>query len=82
LISVGFLILQVCADEWRVQTAEDLGGYRTECVKDLGVPEERVAEFKSWKFDETYDKTECYMKCMFVKMGLFTEETGFNVRRT
>jgi hypothetical protein len=57
-----------------------LGGYRNICVKDLDIPEERVAEFKSWKFDEDYEKTECYIKCIFTKMGLFSDETGFNVR--
>lgn len=67
---------QTCAEEWRVQTAEDLGKYREQCVAELSIPAEKVDKFKQWQFEEA---DACYMECILSKMGLFDAEKGANV---
>merc|ERR1712232_106051 len=62
--------------EFRIQTGEDLGKYRGECVTQLNIPAEKVDQFKQWKFEEG---DACYIECILNKMGLFDEATGFNV---
>ena len=61
-----------------VKTRDDLLQYRNECVAELGIPSSKVEEFKKWQFnDDTV--THCYLKCVFVKMGLFDVASGFNI---
>lgn len=74
--SIG--IVQVLADEWKIQTHEDLIKYRAECVQSQGITEEQVTKYKAWTFPDD-EKTHKYIKCVFGKMGLFNEATGFNV---
>lgn len=66
------------AEEWKIQTQEDLLKYRGECVQSVGVSEEQVAKYKAWTFPDD-EKTHKYIQCVFIKMGLFDETTGFNI---
>lgn len=44
----------------------------------LGITEEQVAQYKAWNFPDD-EKTHAYIKCIFTKMGLFSDANGFNV---
>lgn len=66
--------------EWKIQTVENLNTYRPECATSLQIPEDKVNEYKKWNFSND-EKTQCYIKCIFGKMGLFDEKEGFNVER-
>lgn len=37
-------------------------------------------EYKKWNFSND-EKTQCYIKCIFGKMGLFDEKDGFDIER-
>lgn len=74
---------QVYADdakEWHIQTQENLVSYRPECASSLSISDEAVAEYKKWNFPDD-EKTRCYIRCIFNKMGLFEDATGFYVDR-
>ncbi|XP_055323677.1 general odorant-binding protein 99a-like [Sitodiplosis mosellana] len=78
-VAVLLLAAVVFADaEWKIQTAENLNAYRPECANSLSIPEDKVNEYKKWNFPND-EKTQCYIKCIFGKMGLFNEKDGFNV---
>lgn len=66
--------------EWKIQTADNLTAYRPVCASSLNIPEATVNEYKKWNFPDD-EKTRCYIRCIFEKMGLFTDATGFNVDR-
>lgn len=68
------------AKEWKIQTQENLVSYRPECASSLSIPDNVVNEYKKWNFPDD-EKTRCYIRCIFEKMGLFEEATGFNVDR-
>lgn len=68
------------AEEWTIQTQENLNSYRPECVTSLGISEELVNEYKKFNFSND-EKTQCYINCIFKKMGLFDEKDGFNIDR-
>lgn len=72
--------MQAYADDWKIQTHDNLSTYRPECASTLNIPENVVAEYKKWNFPDD-EKTRCYIRCIFNKMGLFTDEQGFNVER-
>ncbi|GAB0088723.1 General odorant-binding protein 99a [Sergentomyia squamirostris] len=78
VLVVCFAILGMCMADWRIQTAEDLGKYRTKCVEDLKIEEAAVTEYKKWNFTND-EKTRCYIKCIFNQMELFNDETGYNI---
>lgn len=61
-----------------VKTRENLLQYRNECVAELEVPESLVEQYKNWQYPNDA-VTQCYMKCVFVKFGLFNPTSGFNV---
>lgn len=75
-----FEIQVYAADEWKIQTQENLVSYRPECVSSLSIGEDLVNEYKKFNFPND-DKTQCYINCIFKKMGLFDEKEGFNVER-
>lgn len=66
------------AAEWKIQTAENIAAYRPVCATSLNIPEDKVNEYKKFNFPND-EKTQCYIKCIFEKMGLFDEKEGFNV---
>ena len=75
--------MQVYADEaakpeWKIQTHDDLIKYRGECVAALSITEEAVSQYKKWVFNDD-EKTRSYIKCVFNKMGLFEDQSGFNI---
>ena len=74
-----FAIIAVVAADFVVQTGEDLGKYREECVKELEITEDKVAEYKNWQFTAE-GKTPCYIRCIFTKMHIFDDEHGPLVR--
>lgn len=66
------------ADDWTVQSHDDLIKYRNQCVTKYDVSAEQVARFRAWNFDDT-ELTHNYIHCVFVKMGLFDDATvAFN----
>ncbi|XP_058443199.1 general odorant-binding protein 99a-like [Malaya genurostris] len=74
-IALFALVAVAAADDFVVQTGEDLLRYRGECVSSLSVPDDHVTKFKKWEFPED-DTTKCYIKCIFTKMQLFDETDG------
>ena len=70
-----FFIFAIAAAEFVVQTGEDLGKYREECVAELDIPAESVVEYKKWQFTPE-GKTPCYIRCIFTKMMIFDDEHG------
>lgn len=64
--------------EWKIQTQENLEKYRPECATSLGISDDLVTEYKKWNFPND-EKTQCYINCIFKKMGLFDETNGFDV---
>nr|AWC08425.1 odorant-binding protein 14 [Bradysia odoriphaga] len=65
-------------DHWQIQTAENLQSYREVCVTEHGITPEQIAKYKSWNFPDD-EKTHVYINCIFNKMGLFDDKTGFNI---
>ena len=52
--------------------------FRNECVAELSVPASFIEQYN--KFEYPNDATtQCYLKCVFGKFGLFDAQTGFNV---
>lgn len=66
--------------DWNVQTQDDFDGYRSECILSLQIPEDNVNEYKMDNFPND-ERTQCYVKCMLDKLGLFDDRYGFNVER-
>lgn len=60
-----------------VKTRENLLQYRQECVAELSVPDAQVEQYKKWQFPNDA-LTQCYLKCVFIKFGLFDTKAGFN----
>jgi len=54
--------------------------YREECVKELGVSADLVEQYQKWQYPNDA-KTQCYLKCVFTKFGLFDVDTGFDVEK-
>ncbi|XP_075144695.1 general odorant-binding protein 99a-like [Haematobia irritans] len=72
------LLFTLASAEYVVKTRENLLQFRNECVEELKVPAEHVEQYKKWQYPND-EITQCYMKCVFVKFGLFSPETGFDV---
>ncbi|ALC46192.1 Obp99a [Drosophila busckii] len=64
--------------DYVLKTGADLLNYRQECVKELSVPTELVEQYKKWEYPND-EKTQCYLKCVFTRFGLFDNQSGFNV---
>jgi len=83
IILALFWVAVVSADsikDWRIQTQENIATYRPECASSLNISENLVNEYKKWNFPND-EKTRCYIRCIFKKMGLFDDTTGFNIDR-
>ncbi|KAH8359599.1 hypothetical protein KR093_007788, partial [Drosophila rubida] len=76
-LTIHILYLQVSAD-YVVKTKDNMLSYREECVKELSVPADLVEQYQKWQYPNDA-KTQCYLKCVFTKWGLFDTESGFNV---
>lgn len=68
-----------CPTNFNIKTSEDLANYRTECIASLNLPAQKADDFKKWKFEAA---DACYIKCVFNKMGLFDDVSGFCVSST
>lgn len=60
-----------------MQTHDDLLKYRTQCVTKFEITDEQLNKFKAWNFEDN-EQTRNYIHCVFGKMGLFYDATGFN----
>lgn len=67
--------MQASADEFKVRNTDDLQVFRTECGKELNLPNERLEKFKKWEFGED-EETKCYIRCVFKKFPIFDDKTG------
>ncbi|XP_075144694.1 general odorant-binding protein 99a-like [Haematobia irritans] len=72
------LLLIVHSHGYVVRSRDDLLQFRKECVAELEIPENLVEQYKKWEYPND-SVTQCYMKCVFSKFGLFDSESGFNV---
>lgn len=63
-----------------MQTQTNLDAYRPVCASSLNIPEATVNEYKKFNFTDD-EKTRCYVRCILDKMGLFSDDKGFNVER-
>jgi hypothetical protein len=57
---------------------DDLALARRECVAELGIPTDIVQEYKNKVF-KPEGKTPCYIRCVFTRLGIFDEKSGFNL---
>lgn len=64
--------------EYVVKTRENLLQYRNECIDELQISADLVEQYKKWQYPNDA-VTQCYLKCVFVKFGLFDTENGFNI---
>ena len=72
------LLFAVATAEYIVKTRENLLQFREQCVSELGIDAEHVEQFKKWQYPNDAI-TQCYLKCVFIKFGLFSEKEGWNV---
>uniref|UniRef100_A0A1I8Q498 Odorant binding protein n=1 Tax=Stomoxys calcitrans TaxID=35570 RepID=A0A1I8Q498_STOCA len=72
------LLFVVHSYAYVVKSRDNLLQFRNECVAELQVPENLVEHYKKWEYPND-SVTQCYLKCVFNKFGLFDTTTGFNV---
>ncbi|EDV30552.1 Odorant-binding protein 99a [Drosophila ananassae] len=72
------VLISLASADYVVKNRHDMLSYREECVKELAVPADLVEKFTKWEYPND-PKTQCYLKCVFTKWGLFDVENGFNV---
>ncbi|XP_030369890.1 general odorant-binding protein 99a [Scaptodrosophila lebanonensis] len=72
------VLISLTSAEYAVKNRDNLLAYREECVKELSVPADLVEKYKQWDYPND-EKTQCYLKCVFIKFELFDTQTGFNV---
>ncbi|XP_061401859.1 general odorant-binding protein 99a-like, partial [Musca vetustissima] len=72
------LFFAVTSADYVVKTRENLLQFRNECIAELEIPENLVEQYKQWQYPND-SVTQCYLKCVFVKFGLFDTTQGFNV---
>lgn len=71
---------QVLADDWAIQKHGDLLKYRTQCIAKYDIADEQLAKYKAWQFEDA-ELTHNYIYCVFGKLGLFDDATGFRKER-
>lgn len=59
-----------------VRGAEDLALARAGCIKELGIGEDTVAEFKKKNFGPA---DACYIRCAFTRLEFYSDDAGFLV---
>nr|QGW50693.1 odorant-binding protein 29 [Propsilocerus akamusi] len=72
-----FALIAVTSAEFQVQTSEDLQKYRVECATENNIPAESIEHYKEWKFEDAH--AACYINCVFRKMQLYDNDSGFLV---
>ncbi|EDW98280.1 general odorant-binding protein 99a isoform X1 [Drosophila yakuba] len=78
-VAICVLIGLVSASaDYVVKNRNDMLEYRDKCVKELAVPVDLVEKYQKWEYPND-EKTQCYIKCVFTKWGLFDVASGFNV---
>ncbi|KAH8384144.1 hypothetical protein KR009_012240 [Drosophila setifemur] len=72
------VLISLASADYVVKNRNDMLAYRDECVKELAIPVDLVEKYQKWEYPND-TKTQCYLKCVFTKWGLFDVQTGFNV---
>ncbi|EDW39099.1 GL13898 [Drosophila persimilis] len=72
------VLISLASAEYVLKNRDNMLAYRDECVKELGVPADLVEQYTKWQYPNDA-KTQCYIKCVFTKWGLFDVQTGFSV---
>nr|ABW78178.1 odorant-binding protein 99a [Drosophila melanogaster]ABW78228.1 odorant-binding protein 99a [Drosophila melanogaster]ABW78240.1 odorant-binding protein 99a [Drosophila melanogaster]ABW78243.1 odorant-binding protein 99a [Drosophila melanogaster]ABW78244.1 odorant-binding protein 99a [Drosophila melanogaster] len=72
------VLIGLASADYVVKNRHDMLAYRDECVKELAVPVDLVEKYQRWEYPNDA-KTQCYIKCVFTKWGLFDVQSGFNV---
>ncbi|XP_030564089.1 general odorant-binding protein 99a [Drosophila novamexicana] len=72
------MLFSLASAEYVLKNKDNMLSYRAECVKELDVPTELVEQYQKWVYPND-SKTQCYLKCVFTKFGLFDVQSGFNV---
>jgi len=78
VIAVALCFLGLAYADYVVRTAEDLGGFRTECSGALNIPAEKVEGFKKWQFEDD-ELTRKYILCVFQKFPIYELGKGIIV---
>lgn len=68
-------LIKASAD-YVLKTKDDLMKMRKECIAELKIPETLVAEYQKRVFTPE-GVTPCYIRCVFSRLGLFDDSTGF-----
>ncbi|CRK95617.1 CLUMA_CG009075, isoform A [Clunio marinus] len=76
LFIVAALLIVAVQGDYVLKTLDDLQTARKECILENKVPQELVAEYQKRIFKEE-GVTPCYIRCIFTRLGLFDEKTGF-----
>lgn len=62
--------------EFVLKSRDDLNTARKECIAELKIPATTVAEYQKRIFTAE-GVTPCYIRCVFYRLGLFDDTTGF-----
>uniref|UniRef100_A0A1B0B7H4 Uncharacterized protein n=1 Tax=Glossina palpalis gambiensis TaxID=67801 RepID=A0A1B0B7H4_9MUSC len=60
-----------------IRTKDDALKAHEECHEEFNVPDDIYEQYLDYQFPE-HKLTNCYVKCWIEKMGIFTENRGFN----
>nr|AMZ03625.1 odorant binding protein 6 [Carpomya vesuviana] len=81
MMKLQLILLLACAAlvtaRFQLRTAEDAQAAHEECRAEYNIPDEVYEKFLNYDFP-AHKRTNCYVKCFTEKMGLFTEEKGFD----
>ncbi|XP_067617205.1 general odorant-binding protein 99a [Eurosta solidaginis] len=76
LILVLICVTLVTA-KFQLRTPQDALATHEECHEEFRVPDDIYDKFLNYEFPP-HKRTNCYVKCFVEKMGLFTEQKGFD----
>uniref|UniRef100_A0A1A9WTU4 Uncharacterized protein n=1 Tax=Glossina brevipalpis TaxID=37001 RepID=A0A1A9WTU4_9MUSC len=76
LIIVSTAVALVTA-KFDVRTKADALQAHEDCHEEYNIPDDIYEQYLNYQFPE-HKYTNCYVKCWIEKMGIFTENKGFN----
>ncbi|XP_011191566.2 general odorant-binding protein 99a isoform X1 [Zeugodacus cucurbitae] len=65
------------AGKFQIRTAQDALAAHEACHDEFRIPEDIYEKYLNYEFPP-HKRTNCYVKCFVERMGLFTEEKGFD----